>query len=155
MRDFALVLALLAVVPASAEAACGDPVAPYTVTPALTIEAPLCGFEGDAARGREIVAGRRGNCLACHRAPVPEEGSHGTIGPPLQGVGSRYTAGELRLRLVDPGRIRPDTVMPPFHRVEGLRGVRRDRDGQPILSARQIEDVIAYLLTLTEEAPAE
>lgn len=132
--------------------ACGDPVASHEVAGG-SIARPLCGLAGDAARGRAVVAGRRGNCLACHAAPIPEEPFHGTVGPPLHGVGATYTAGELRLRLVDSTRIDPQTVMPPFHRIAGLEGVRRDRAGQPILSAREIEDVIAYLLTLTEDAP--
>ncbi|ANK82793.1 MAG: sulfur oxidation c-type cytochrome SoxX [Rhizobiales bacterium NRL2] len=136
-------------------AACGDPVAPYEVSEGGVIERPLCGLAGDAERGRAVVAGRRGNCLACHAAPIPEEPFHGTIGPPLHGVGAVFSAGELRLRLVDSTRVNRATVMPPFHRVEGLHGVRRDRAGQPILSAREIEDVIAYLLTLTEDAPAD
>ncbi|WP_416897802.1 MAG: sulfur oxidation c-type cytochrome SoxX [Minwuia sp.] len=114
----------------------------------------MCGLSGDAERGRAVVASRKGNCLACHAAPVPEERFHGDIGPPLHDVGRRYSAAELRLRLVDSTLVDPDTVMPPFHRAEGLSGVRSDREGQPILSAQQVEDVIAYLLTLRQEPPS-
>lgn len=134
---------------------CGGPVADYRIAEGERIDQPLCGLAGDPARGRAVFAGREGNCLACHRAPVPEETFHGTIGPPLFDTGRRYTAAELRLRLVDSTVLNPDTVMPAFHRAEGLTGVRADRRGQPILTAQQVEDVIAWLLTLEQEPPAE
>jgi sulfur-oxidizing protein SoxX len=135
--------------------ACDTPVTSYAIIDDHRIDAPLCGLDGDAQRGREIFAGRQGNCLACHRAPIPEQGFHGTIGPPLFDTGLHYTAAELRLRVVDSTRLNPETIMPAFHRIEGLTGVRQDRAGQPILSAQQVEDVIAYLLTLKQEPPAE
>jgi sulfur-oxidizing protein SoxX len=115
------------------------------------IEQPLGGLTGDPVRGRIIAAGRRGNCLACHPMPIPEEGFQGNIGPDLRGVGGRYEAGELRLRLVDATRINPDTIMPPFHRIQGLNRVKRALRGKPILTAQEIEDVLAYLLTLKRE----
>ncbi len=134
-------------------AACDTPVAAFVVSDQSRIERPLCDLAGDAERGRAIVAGRKGNCLACHRAPIPEKKFHGTIGPPLFDTGLNHSAAELRLRLVDSTRLNPDTVMPAFHRVRGLNGVRADRAGQPILSAQEIEDVIAWLLTLKQEVP--
>lgn len=143
-----------ALVIAAPAAGCETPVAAYRIVDGGIAE-PLCGLKGDPARGRAIVAGRAGNCLACHRAPIPEEDFHGDIGPPLDGVGGRSTAAELRLRLVDASRLNTATVMPSFHRVAGLSGVRRDRIGQPLLTAQAIEDVVAYLLTLTEEPPRE
>lgn len=134
---------------------CETPVAAYEVVDDDRIATPLCGLIGDLTRGRAVFAGRQGNCLACHRAPIAEEKFHGTIGPPLFDVGLHYSSAELRLRLADSSRINPETIMPSFHRIRGLNGVRQDRAGQPILSAQQIEDVIAYLMTLTQEPPAK
>jgi sulfur-oxidizing protein SoxX len=84
--------------------------------------------------------------------PLPQRQFHGTVGPPLDGIGSRSTAGELRLRLVDPKAINPETVMPAYYKVEGLyRVLERYRD-QPMLTAQEIEDIVAYLLTLKRDA---
>jgi sulfur-oxidizing protein SoxX len=83
--------------------------------------------------------------------PLPQRQFHGTLGPPLDGVGSRYTAGELRLRLVDPKAINPHTVMPAYYKVEGLYRVLDRYQGQALLTAQEIEDIVAYLLTLKHE----
>ena len=109
---------------------------------------PLAQTAGDAARGREILMGRDGNCLLCHA--VPETGARfmGNLAPPLSGVGTRLDAGQLRLRIVDSMRINPQTIMPSYYRTEGLVQVAEPWSGKPILSAQQVEDVIAYLLTL-------
>lgn len=123
---------------------------PYAVVDGRIPE-PLGGLAGDAARGREIAAGREGNCLACHHMPIPEQQFHGDVGPDLHGVGSRLDAGEMRLRLVDPKRIGADSIMPAFYVVDRLRRVAPQYRGQPILSAQQIEDVVAYLRTLRRE----
>src|SRR5690606_39700877 len=75
---------------------------------------------GNPVRGRQIVRDiNNATCLICHAMPIPEEPDHGEIGPPLHGVGSRYTVEELRLRLVDPKAINPDTIMPSYFRAEG------------------------------------
>ena len=112
------------------------------------INVPLTPFPGDALRGRAIVAGRDGNCLACHSAPIPEQQFHGNLGPDLSEVGSYYDAGQLRLRLVDPKKLNPDTIMPAFYKTAGLKQVGKHYTNEPILSAQEIEDVISYLLTL-------
>ncbi|MCY4431594.1 MAG: sulfur oxidation c-type cytochrome SoxX [Rhodospirillales bacterium] len=138
------VVALAAAAPSTAGS---DPIAIYQIV-GDAIPAPLDDLDGDPARGRAIVAGRKGNCLACHQAPIPEEPFHGNLGPPLDGIGSRASAGALRLRLVAPRTLNPDTVMPAFHQVEGLRRVLAPHRGSPILTAQEIEDVIAYLVTL-------
>ncbi len=114
------------------------------------IPAPLTATPGDAARGREIAAGRQANCLACHHMPIPEQPFHGDLGPDLAGVADRLSEGALRLRLVDPKRIDEASVMPAFYRAHGLTRVARRYRDRPILAAQQIEDVIAYLMTLTE-----
>jgi sulfur-oxidizing protein SoxX len=112
------------------------------------IPAPLRGARGDPARGRAIVVNRQSTCLLCHSGPFPEERFQGNLAPDLKGVGSRWSEGQLRLRMVDSTRLNPHTIMPPFYRVEGLARVGRSWDGLPILSAAQVEDVVAYLATL-------
>jgi len=117
------------------------------------INDPLTSFPGNTSRGRTIVAGRAGNCLACHTVPIPEEQFHGNLGPDLTAVGSYYDAGQLRLRLVDPKKLNPDTIMPAFYKTSGLNQVGKHYANKPILSAQQIEDVISYLLTLKHKGP--
>jgi sulfur-oxidizing protein SoxX len=117
-----------------------------------SIPKPLTGGAGDPARGRAIVVNRQvGLCLLCHSGPFPEEPSQGSLAPNLAGIGSRYSAGQLRLRVVDERRSNPQTIMPPFYRTEGLVRVAPGYTGTPILSAEQIEDVVAFLATLKEE----
>jgi sulfur-oxidizing protein SoxX len=111
----------------------------------------LTGAPGDPARGRAIVANRQvGLCLLCHSGPFPEERFQGDLAPDLRGAGARWTEGQLRLRIVDSGRINPATIMPAYHRVEGLVRVAPAFRGRPILSAEQIEDVVAFLTTLRD-----
>jgi L-cysteine S-thiosulfotransferase len=112
---------------------------------------PLSGEPGDAARGRAIVANRTvGLCLLCHSGPFPEERFQGNLAPSLAGAGSRSTPAQLRLRIVDAARLNPDTIMPPYFRVDGLSRVAKNFQGKTILSAQQIEDVVAYLATLKD-----
>ncbi|MCW5737867.1 MAG: sulfur oxidation c-type cytochrome SoxX [Enhydrobacter sp.] len=111
----------------------------------------LSGQPGDPARGRAIVANRTvGLCLLCHSGPIPEERFQGNLAPSLEGAGLRSTPGQLRLRLVDARRLNPDTIMPPYYRTEGLTRVARNFQDKTILSAQQIEDVVAYLATLKD-----
>jgi sulfur-oxidizing protein SoxX len=120
----------------------------YTVS-GDAIPQSLTGAKGDPARGRSIIVNRQvGLCLLCHAGPFPEERFQGTIGPDLNGVGSRLSEGQMRLRIVDPARTNPDSVMPAYFRTEGLTRVAPSLRGKPILSAEQIEDVIAFLATL-------
>ncbi len=102
----------------------------------------------DYARGREIVMGRDGNCLLCHA--VPETGARfmGNLGPALSGIGARLDASQLRLRLIDPQRFNPDSIMPAYARTEALTQVGQAWRGKPILSEQQIEDTVAFLATL-------
>jgi sulfur-oxidizing protein SoxX len=123
---------------------------PYTVV-GDAIPASLTGMPGDATRGRAIVLNRQiGLCLLCHSGPFPEERFQGTLAPDLSGAGSRSSEGQLRLRIVDASRLKPDTIMPPYYRVEGLNRVAPPFQGKPVLTAEQIEDVVAYLMTLRE-----
>jgi sulfur-oxidizing protein SoxX len=113
------------------------------------IPASLTGVPGDPARGRAIVANRQlGLCLLCHSGPFPEERFQGNLAPDLRGAGRRWSEGQLRLRVVDSPRLNPATIMPAYHRTEGLVRVGPAWRGKPILSAEQIEDVVAFLTTL-------
>lgn len=115
----------------------------------LAIPEPLGGLEGDPERGRALAIARdKGNCLACHPMPVPEQSDHGTIGPPLYGIGDRLNEGQLRLRVVDEKRVNPETIMPGFYRHP--RHFNRPLPGtdHTILTAQEVEDVVAYLMTL-------
>jgi len=115
------------------------------------IPASLTGTPGDAERGREIVGNRQvGLCLLCHTGPFPEARFQGNLAPDLAGAGARANAGQLRLRIVDASRLNPNTIMPPYYRIDGLTRVAASYRGKPILSAEQIEDVVAFLVTLKE-----
>lgn len=115
------------------------------------IPAPLTGARGDAARGRAVVANRqRGLCLLCHAGPFPDEAFGGTLAPDLSGAGARWSEGQLRLRLVDGRRLNPDTIMPSYYRVDGLARVGPAWRGKPVLTAEEIEDVVAFLATLRD-----
>jgi len=123
---------------------------PFTVV-GDAIPASLTGSPGDAAKGRAIVGNRQvGLCLLCHSGPFPEERFQGELAPDLRGAGSRWDEGQLRLRIVDSGRLNPATIMPAYYRVEGLQRVAPNFRGKPVLSAEQIEDVLAFLKTLRE-----
>ena len=111
----------------------------------------LTGAKGDPARGRAIVANRQaGLCLLCHSGPFPEERFQGELAPDLRGAGARWSEGQLRLRIVDSSRINPASIMPAYHRPDGLTRVAPAFRGKPILTAEQIEDVVAYLTTLKD-----
>ena len=112
------------------------------------IPASLTGAKGDPARGRAIVANRQvGLCLLCHTGPFPEERFQGNLAPDLREA-ARLTEAEIRLRLVDPARANPKTIMPAYYRTEGLTRVAPAYRSKPVLTAEQIEDVVAYLLSL-------
>jgi sulfur-oxidizing protein SoxX len=121
----------------------------YQIAGGERIEAPLTGQAGDPARGREIAIDRKqGNCLACHVMPIPEQAFHGEVGPDLSKIGGALSEGELRLRIVDSKVVNPDTIMPAFYRNDGFERVLKKFQGKTILSAQQVEDVVAYLMTL-------
>jgi sulfur-oxidizing protein SoxX len=112
------------------------------------IRSPLAAMPGDSARGKLVVASRDSNCLLCH--VVPDSGTRfmGNVGPSLEGVAARLSAGQLRLRLVDSMQLNRETVMPSYYRVDDLNRVGEAWRGRPVLTAQQLEDTIAYLLTL-------
>lgn len=109
----------------------------------------LTATPGDPVRGRAIVASRQlGLCLLCHSGPVPEERFQGNLAPDLAGAGSRWSEGQLRLRIADAQHLNPASMMPAYYRSEGLVRVGAAWQGKPIMNAQQIEDVVAYLRTL-------
>lgn len=116
----------------------------------FAIEKPLGGLAGDAGRGRAIAGDQhRGNCLACHELPISEEKFHGDLGPPLAGIGSRQSAGMIRLHVVDQSRFNPETVMPGFYRPpQQLNRVAPELRGTTWLTAQEVEDLVAWLVTL-------
>ena len=151
----ALVAMLAFVLPAGAQAAEVQKVQeeglkPYEIVDGISIPRPLTDRQGDPARGIKIVVTRKkGNCLACHKVEqLSDYPFHGNIGPELTDVASRMSVGEMRLRLVNPKVINPDTIMPAFYRTEGLHRVMDKFKGKPVLTEQEIEDVIAFLKTL-------
>jgi sulfur-oxidizing protein SoxX len=116
---------------------------------AYSIPESLTGKPGDPEKGREVAINRKkGNCLACHTLPIPEQPFHGRIGPPLTGIGARYSPEQLRLRVVNPKVVNPNTIMPSFYKTDGYnRPIKKFADGT-ILSAQEVEDIVAYLTTL-------
>ncbi|SEN47890.1 sulfur-oxidizing protein SoxX [Bradyrhizobium sp. OK095] len=115
-----------------------------------TIPQPLAGTPGDPARGRALVLARTTTCILCHSGPFPEARFQGDLAPDLKGTGNWWSAGQLRLRLVDASRFNPQTIMPSYYRNDGLVRVGRNFAAKPILSAAEIEDIVAYLATLRD-----
>ncbi len=121
----------------------------YKVMDETSIPASLTGMPGDAKKGRKTAINRKkGNCLACHSMPIPEQPYHGQIGPDLKGVASRYKEGEIRLRIVNPKIVNADSIMPAFYRNDGLHRVLKKFKGKTVLSAAEVEDIVAYMMTL-------
>jgi L-cysteine S-thiosulfotransferase len=114
------------------------------------IPASLTGGPGDPARGRALIVDRSSTCILCHSGPFPEQKFQGDLAPNLAGAGGRWSEGQLRFRLVDASRLNPATIMPSFYRVDGLDRVGPAWRDKPILSAEQIEDIVAYLVTQRE-----
>lgn len=114
-----------------------------------SIPKSLTGKPGDPKKGLKTAVNRKkGNCLACHTLPNVKQADHGEIGPPLMGVAKRYKEGELRLRLVNPKKLNPDSIMPSYYRTSGYTRVQKKWKGKTIISAQDVEDILAYLKTL-------
>ena len=114
-----------------------------------SIDKSLTGQPGDPANGRKLAINRKlGNCLACHVLPIPEQPFHGDVGPDLSESGSNLSEGEIRLRVVNSKILNPDTIMPAFYRNDGFERVLKKFQGKTMLSAQQVEDVVAYVMTL-------
>ena len=126
-----------------------DELRPFTITGDAIVE-PLAA-RGDATRGRAIVVDRQnGLCLLCHTGPFPDQRFQGTLAPSLAGTGGRWSEGQLRLRVVDSSKLNPATIMPAYYRVDGFTRVGSAWQNKPVLTAAQIEDVVAFLVTLKD-----
>ena len=113
------------------------------------IAASLTGQPGDPVRGRQIVLNRQtGLCLLCHQGPFPEERFQGTLGPELSASVAKLSAGRIRAQLVDARQFNPKTIMPPYFRTDRLNRVASQFAGRTLLEAQEIEDVVAFLMTL-------
>jgi sulfur-oxidizing protein SoxX len=130
-------------------AAAQEPLVAYEVV-GEAIPKSLTGKPGDPANGRALVVRRETTCLLCHSGPFPDQRFQGNLSPDLTGTGARWSEGELRLRMVDATRLNEATIMPPFYRIDGLNRVARKLRGKPILTAAEIEDVVAFLTTLKD-----
>ncbi len=123
---------------------------PYKIIHGSLVPESLTGKVGDWRRGRELMASRKkGNCLACHRVQqMMEFPFHGNVGPELSDIALRMTEAEMRLRLINPKVVNPDTIMPAFYRTKGLHRVAKKFQGKPVLNEQEIEDIIAYMRKL-------
>jgi sulfur-oxidizing protein SoxX len=147
---FLSVTTLAAAVLCCAGGQAGDALRPFQSV-GDSIPASLTGAKGDPARGRTIVITRQiGMCLLCHSGPFPEERFQGDLAPDFKGAGSRWSEGQLRLRIVDASKLNPKTIMPSYYVVDGLNRVAPAFRGKPILTAEQVEDVVAFLTTLRD-----
>jgi sulfur-oxidizing protein SoxX len=113
------------------------------------IATSLTGKVGDPVNGKKLAINRKkGNCLACHSMPIPKQAFHGNIGPSLKGISNRYSEGELRLRIVNPKVLNSETIMPAFYKADGFNRVIKKFAGKTIISAQEVEDIVAYLMML-------
>jgi sulfur-oxidizing protein SoxX len=142
-------LALLTVAAGCASVEAQGSLAAYEVI-GEAIPRSLTGKPGDPVNGRALVVKRETTCLLCHAGPFPDQRFQGNLSPDLTGTGSRWTEGELRLRMVDAGRLNEATIMPSFYRIDGLNRVAKNLRGKPILSAEEVEDVVSFLMTLKD-----
>lgn len=117
-----------------------------------SVEKSLSGQAGDPTEGRSVFINRKlGNCLACHmNSEIPEQSFHGEVGPPLDGVADRWTEAELRGIVANAKQMFDGTIMPAFYIDSGYERPLEKFTGKSILNAQQVEDVVAYLLTLKE-----
>jgi L-cysteine S-thiosulfotransferase len=136
--------AWLALFPAGAQT-----LRPYAIV-GDAIPERLTATPADAARGRALVVERSSTCILCHSGPFRELRFQGDLAPSLAGSGSRWSEGQLRLRLVDASHLNAATIMPSYYRTDGLDRVGPSWRGKPILSAEQIEDIVAYLASLRD-----
>ncbi|MCK8484956.1 sulfur oxidation c-type cytochrome SoxX [Aliiroseovarius sp. S2029] len=117
----------------------------------------LTGVAGNPTEGAKVISTKSlGNCVACHEitdlADVP---FHGEVGPLLDGAGDRWTEAELRGIVANAKMMFEGSMMPSFYKTDGFTrlgnaytGKAHEGEVEPLLTAQQIEDVVAYLMTL-------
>lgn len=113
----------------------------------------LTGVPGDPVNGRKVAMNRKkGNCLACHmNSDMADQSFHGEVGPPLDGAADRWSEAELRGIVSNAKNTFEDTIMPAFYRTDGFNRTLEKFEGKSILTAQEVEDVVAYLMTLKEQ----
>lgn len=138
---------------AGSSAFAGDVVPANVVFNDGAIGVSLTAQAGDPAAGRKVFMNRKqGNCLACHaNEDMSDQSFHGEVGPALDGVADRWEAAELRGIVVNSKMMFEGTIMPAFYKDDGFERNLKKFQGKSILNAQQVEDVVAYLLTLKEE----
>ena len=123
------------------------------------IAVSLTGVPGDPVEGRKVLESRAlGNCVACHQnGDMPEVPFQGDVGPSLDYAGERWSEGELRALIVNAKLIFEGTVMPAFYKSSGFirpgEAFTMKPAAEPLptlLTAQQVEDVVAYLMTLKD-----
>ena len=115
------------------------------------IERPLAGQAGDAARGAALMGDRHKSlCVLCHSGPFGPVQLQGTLAPDLTGIGDRLSPGQIRLRIVDMKALHPESLMPAYYRIADAPRVAAAWREKPLLTAGEIEDLVAYLSTLKE-----
>lgn len=118
------------------------------------IPVPLSQQRADPEAGRQVAADRqRGDCSICHRLPLPNARFHGNVGPDLTTIGARLTQPQIRLRVVANRALNPESVMPDYCMSRDRHRVAEPFEGKPILTAREIEDIVAWLGTLDGSEP--
>ncbi|SIN75888.1 sulfur oxidation c-type cytochrome SoxX [Vannielia litorea] len=123
------------------------------------VEVSLTGAPGNVENGAVLMNKGSGNCVACHQiAALPELAFQGEIGPALDGAGSRWTEAELRGIVANAKKTFDGTMMPSFYKTEGyirlgngFTGKAAEGDVPPLLTAQDVEDVVAFLMTLKDE----
>lgn len=139
-------------------AACGNEPDTLIVDTQIVDDAipdPLVPGVGDPNAGRSIFVDREGgHCVLCHVIDGLDAEFQGNVGPDLSAVGARLTAGQIRLRIADIERVAPGTIMPAYYRKQGLHQVAPQYKGKPVLSAHEIEHLVAYLSGLKGERNA-
>lgn len=151
MTRMTAALAMLPLLATQTTGAAQESLVPYVVE-GDAIAAPLTGRPGDPARGRGLIGDRQKSlCALCHAGPFADPHLEGDLAPDLAGVGARLTEGQIRLRVVDMKRLNPATIMPSYYRIDDDdRRVAASWRGRPVLTAGEIEDIVAYLATLKD-----
>ena len=131
------------------------PDSPHLVSPTQidgdSIPLPLTDAITDAAHGEALFVSRDGgHCVLCHQVAGLDAEFQGDVGPALTGIGARLSPGQLRLRVVDYEQVQPGVLMPSYYRIHDLYQVSNAYEGKPVLSAEDVEDVVAYLSSLKE-----
>ncbi|MEQ3747121.1 MAG: sulfur oxidation c-type cytochrome SoxX [Henriciella sp.] len=116
-----------------------------------TIPQPLTTLLGRPEIGQTLFNAREaGHCVLCHQVADSDRPFQGNLGPDLTLVGDRLSAGQLRLRIADYDQFKPGTVMPSYYRTHDLYQVGEAFQNAPILTAQEVEDLVAYLAGLKE-----